>query len=193
MHTMSTEAAAAAAAGGCAHEEPGRPFMSLRGARGLGRALLGLPSAAANIWACGLPRRHAVCPSSLFPTAAPPSSPRRRSLKGGADCRQMFKMLPGLSRSRAASTSLAPRARRCACSETAQWHQVHICQAHACEHSVCTAQGPFEPVKWLLSSTALGSQPEEEGRLLGLPGTSPTFTCPAPMFPTPRHIRRGNY
>lgn len=76
--------------------------------QGAGRAPLSLPSAAANIWACGLPCRRAVCPSSLFPAAAPPSSPRRRSLKGGADCRQMFKMLPGLSRSRAASTSSAP-------------------------------------------------------------------------------------
>lgn len=47
----------------------------------------------------------------------------------------------------AARAASPPIARRCACSETTQWHQVHICQADACEQSVCTAQGPFEPVE----------------------------------------------
>lgn len=88
---------AAAAAGGCTHQEPGHPYVSPHRARGLGRALLSLPSAAANIWVCCLPCRHTVLPPSCLQLLLPPSP--EKVIKGGVQtagrCSRCFLACPG--------------------------------------------------------------------------------------------------
>lgn len=108
VRTTYTEAAAAVQDCGSRGAWPASLSLSfpLAGRGYCGRLCGSLPSAAANICACCLPRRGAVCPS--FPTSLQLfilPSPRDGHSNGCADCRQMFGMLSHLSRYGTADTS----------------------------------------------------------------------------------------